>query len=179
VPFVRFSRDKRGYEHFYLVHASSRRGRPSRSRVLYWYRTPPGVRVGREPFDEGARRLLEAQYPDLTFDWEALANTPIPPPPEVEPWRERRRAERAARRPAETEDVEARPLEETPPEAVDAEETAEEMTSSIDSDESPGFAEPAEAAESTPPAERVAEEVAPGRSPRRRRGGRRRRRSPA
>jgi hypothetical protein len=179
VPFVRFSRDKRGYEHFCLVHASSRRGRPSRSRVLYWYRTPPGVRVGREPFDEGARRLLEAQYPDLTFDWEALANTPIPPPPEIEPWRERRRAQRAARRPADAEEVEARALEETPPDALDPGEAVEQLTSSVDSDESPGSAEPAEAVESTPPAENVAEGGAPRPPHRRRRGGRRRRRSPA
>ncbi len=78
----------------YLVHTPSRRGKPGRSRVLYWYRSPPGVKVGREAFDPGIRRALEAQYPDLTFDWETLA-APPPPPPAEEPWRERRRLQKA------------------------------------------------------------------------------------
>jgi hypothetical protein len=68
---------------------------------LYWYRTPPNIRVGRRAFDEFARRALERQYPDIPFDWDALANTPIPPvAPDVEKWRERRRQERAARQAA-------------------------------------------------------------------------------
>jgi hypothetical protein len=97
VPFLRFSRDKRGYENIYLVHTPNRRGKPLRPRVLYWYRTPPGVRVGRPPFDEEARRRIEAQYPDVTFDWPTIVATPMPPPAENEQWRERRRAERAAK----------------------------------------------------------------------------------
>jgi hypothetical protein len=52
--------------------------------------------VGREPFDESLRRALEAQYPDVTFDWEKLRKMAIAPP-DVEPWRERRRVERAAK----------------------------------------------------------------------------------
>jgi hypothetical protein len=103
-PFVRVSRDRRGYEHFYILQAiPDRRGR-MRQRVLYWYRTPPQVRVGREPFDESARRALEAQYPDVPFDWEKIRNTPIPP---VEPeyWRERRLAERASRQAAAADDA--------------------------------------------------------------------------
>lgn len=90
------SRDKRGYEHIYLIDATARRGKTSRPRVLYWFRTPPGVMVGREPFDEPVRRTLEAHYPDVTFDWEQLRKTAIATP-DVEPWRERRRVERAAR----------------------------------------------------------------------------------
>ena len=70
MAFVRVSRDRRGYEHIYLIDATARRGKASRPRVLYWFRTPPGVMVGREPFDESVRRTLEAQYPDVTFDWE-------------------------------------------------------------------------------------------------------------
>jgi hypothetical protein len=97
VPFLRFSRDKRGYEHTYLVHTPNRRGKPSRPRVLYWYRTPPGIKVGRPPFDEEARRRLEAQNPDVAFDWATIVATPMPPPAENEQWRERRRAERAAK----------------------------------------------------------------------------------
>jgi hypothetical protein len=97
VPFLRFSRDKRGYEHIYLVHTPNRRGKPSRPRVLYWYRTPPGIRVGRPPFDDEVRRRLEAQNPEVVFDWPTIIATPIPPPAENEQWRERRRAERAAK----------------------------------------------------------------------------------
>ena len=72
MPFVRFSRDKRGYEHVYLVHANNNRGASSAPRILYWYRTPPGVKVGREPFDETVRRALEAEYPNLVFDWKRI-----------------------------------------------------------------------------------------------------------
>jgi hypothetical protein len=97
VPFLKFSRDRRGYEHFYLVEAVSGRRGKTRERVLYWFRTPPNVKVGREPFDDLVMHALEAQYPSMRFDWAAIRNTPIP---SVEPeyWRERRRADRAARR---------------------------------------------------------------------------------
>jgi len=47
-----------------------RRGRGPR--LLYWFRTPPGVRVGRTPIDDEAMRLLERQHPDLAFDWPRL-----------------------------------------------------------------------------------------------------------
>ena len=96
MAFVRVSRDKRGYEHIYLIDATARRGKAARPRVLYWFRTPPGVTVGREPFDESVRRTLEVQYPDVTFDWEQLRKAAIAAP-DVEPWRERRRVERAAK----------------------------------------------------------------------------------
>jgi hypothetical protein len=98
---LRFSRDKRGYEHFCLVQTaqpgqtSQRRGEP-RSRLLYWFRTPPNVKVGREPFDEEARRALEARNPRVTFDWKTILATPIPSA-DAEKWRERRHAERASR----------------------------------------------------------------------------------
>ncbi len=95
-PFVRFSRDKRGYEHVYLVHAGGGRGAP-RARVLYWYRTPPDVKVGRQPFDDQVQKALEAQYPELRFEWKRIVEAQAPPPPEVEQWRERRRAERSAK----------------------------------------------------------------------------------
>jgi hypothetical protein len=63
---------------------------------LYWFRTPPGVRVGRLPFDADVQRAIEAQNPGITFDWKRLLATPIPPPSvDVERWRERRRVERA------------------------------------------------------------------------------------
>ena len=100
--FLRFSRDKRGYEHFCLVQPTNR-GK-ARPRVLYWFRTPPNIKVGRSPFDPEIRRALEAQNPDVAFDWETIVRTPIPPPMEPERWRERRRVERALRA-AETEEA--------------------------------------------------------------------------
>ena len=68
MPFLRFSRDKRGYENTHLLHTFRQDGR-SRPRVLYWFRTPPHVLVGRLPLDEEAIRAIEDSNPDLTFDW--------------------------------------------------------------------------------------------------------------
>ena len=97
MPSVRFSRDKRGYEYVFLVHTPTRRGKPGRTRVLYWYRTPPGIRIGRQPFDEEVQRTLERQNPGVEFAWDTIINTPMPPPDMTEYWRERRRVEKAAR----------------------------------------------------------------------------------
>jgi hypothetical protein len=99
VAFLRFSRDKRGYEHFSLVQPSTNRRGATRQRVLYMYRTPPDVKVGREPFDAAVRRALETQYPDVAFDWRKILETPIPSA-DAERWRDRRRAERAAKQAA-------------------------------------------------------------------------------
>ena len=107
MAFLRFTRDKRGYEHFALVQPTTRRGK-SASRVLYWFRTPPDIKLGREPFDAEVRRELEARYPDVTFDWRKILETPIPSA-DADKWRERRRlerAERAARHAMEREDEE-------------------------------------------------------------------------
>ena len=96
MPVVRVTRDRRGYEHIYLVHADARRGPSSPGAVLYWYRTPPAIRVGRNPFDDEVRRALEAEYPDLAFDWDKITQTALAQA-ETERWRERRPTERAAR----------------------------------------------------------------------------------
>src|SRR5438552_8038986 len=106
---LRFTRDKRGYEHFYLVQPTTNRRGKVRTRILYWFRTPPNVKVGREPFDEALRRALEAQNPDVSFDWQKIIDTPIPSA-DTERWRERRRlerAERAARKTETDEEVES------------------------------------------------------------------------
>jgi hypothetical protein len=95
VPFVRFARDKRGYEYVFLVEAASR-GRSGPPRLLYWYRTPPGLKVGREPFDAEVRRALEERYRDIHFDWASITAAQ-PPSAEGEMWRERRKAKREAR----------------------------------------------------------------------------------
>jgi hypothetical protein len=99
VPFLKFSRDKRGYENYYLFDG---KGRP---RLLFWFRTPPQVKVGRAPFSDDVRKMVEAQNPGVTFDWARIMATPIPPP-DVDYWRERRRAEKAAKRAAREPDVE-------------------------------------------------------------------------
>jgi hypothetical protein len=71
VPFLRVLRDKRGYETTYLMHWF-REGNKQKSRILYVFRTPPGVKVGREPIDPQVVREIEAQHPDIEFDWRAL-----------------------------------------------------------------------------------------------------------
>jgi hypothetical protein len=87
------------------VHPTGRRGK-GRSRILYWFRSPPGVRVGRGPLDEEAIRLLEAGNPDLEFDWTRILKERGAPEPDPEPRGERRerpRQERRAARPVEPE----------------------------------------------------------------------------
>ncbi|MBW8862351.1 MAG: hypothetical protein JF601_08275 [Acidobacteria bacterium] len=136
MAFFRFSRDKRGYEHFYLVEPVTNRKGKSRPRVLYWYRTPPNVKVGRPPFDDEMRRAIEAQYPDVTFDWTKIVEAPIPSA-DAEQWRERRRAERAERvarksNGAVDADQEREPPEEPDPAAsIDEEPIEPELPSSL------------------------------------------------
>lgn len=96
MAFLRFSRDKRGVENFYLVQPTTNRRGKVRQRVLYWFRSPPDVKVGRQPFDPGVRHALELQNPGVEFDWRAIVETPIPSA-DADKWRERRRAERAAK----------------------------------------------------------------------------------
>jgi hypothetical protein len=98
VPYLKFSRDKRGYETFGLFEPPSGRQHQGRARLLFWFRTAPHIKVGREPFSEETRRAIEARNPDIVFDWARLMATPIPPPDVSQHWRERRRAERTARR---------------------------------------------------------------------------------
>jgi len=43
-----------------------------RPRLLYWYRTAPGIGLGRSPLDEDAIRTIEEQHPDIDFDWPAI-----------------------------------------------------------------------------------------------------------
>lgn len=80
---MRFTRDKRGYETTLLVHTVRRNGR-SRQRILYWFRTPPGVKVGRPALDEDAIRWIEEHNPDIEFDWPRIleAQPPAEAPPE-------------------------------------------------------------------------------------------------
>jgi hypothetical protein len=132
MAFLRFTRDKRGYEHFQLVESTTKRGR-TRTRVLYWFRTPPGVKVGREPFDDETQRALEAKYPSVAFDWKRILDTPIPSA-DTDKWRERRREERAAKR--------ARKSREPAEVEFDASESAETSESPEAPDASEAFVAP-------------------------------------
>jgi hypothetical protein len=180
--FLRFSRDKRGYEHFYLVQSSTNRRGKTRARILYWFRTPPGVKVGRLPFSEDVQRAIEAQNPGVVFDWKRLLATPIPPPaPDVERWRERRRlekAEKAARRAMLTSDSEAESAESAESGAAEPAEASTALeVSAAESPELSGSA-PVENVESSEPGQApIAPDPAgaqPGRKRRRRRRGGRR-----
>jgi hypothetical protein len=74
VPFLRVIRDKRGYETTYLMHLY-RDGQRQRSRILYVFRTPGAVRVGRDPLEPEVLRQIEAQYPDIAFNWQQVRET--------------------------------------------------------------------------------------------------------
>lgn len=49
-----------------------REGNRQRSRILYVFRSPGGVRVGRGALDLDVQRLIEAQNPGITFDWKEV-----------------------------------------------------------------------------------------------------------
>lgn len=92
MPFLRLTRDRRGFENTYLLHAAHPGDRP---RLLYWYRTAPGVGLGRPPLDEDAIRTIEEQHPDIDFDWPAiLALSEVMTPEEEEAPRPQARKKR-------------------------------------------------------------------------------------
>jgi hypothetical protein len=73
VAFIRHSRDKRGFESLYVMHAyRPMPDAPHRTRVLYLFRSPAQLRVGRQPLDSEVREALEHTHPDISFDWNAL-----------------------------------------------------------------------------------------------------------
>lgn len=69
MPFLRLTRDRRGFENTFLMHADLPGAKP---RLLYWYRTAPGIVMGRAPLDEEAIRTIEEQHPSIDFDWPAI-----------------------------------------------------------------------------------------------------------
>jgi hypothetical protein len=93
LAFLRLTRDRRGYENTFLLHADRPGEQP---RVLYWYRTAPGVRVGRPPLDEDAIRTIEEQHPEIEFDWPQILEVGAITQPEEEerPLRQKRRPAR-------------------------------------------------------------------------------------
>jgi hypothetical protein len=81
VPHLRLTADRRGYENTFLLHVPAP---GERAKVIYWYRTAPGLRVGRPALDDGAMRSLEEQYPDIDFDWPYILDMASMTPVEVE-----------------------------------------------------------------------------------------------
>lgn len=87
MPFVRYARDRRGYETLYVMHAFENGDGRARPRVLYACRSVPYARVGRAPLDESVQRRIQTAYPALEFDWprllkEAAASAPRPEKPD-------------------------------------------------------------------------------------------------
>jgi hypothetical protein len=65
-----------------------------RPHVLYMFRTPGGVRVGRDPLDLDVRQRIERQHPEIAFDWRAVRESQQLVEADGEPWRRRvRRAD--------------------------------------------------------------------------------------
>jgi hypothetical protein len=92
MPFLRYDRDRRGNLSTFLVH-TFREGRKPRSLVLYWFRSPPHVRVGRLAIDDDTIRTIEELHPDLVFDWPKLLSQ-RPPPLEMQKWTSKRRQQK-------------------------------------------------------------------------------------
>jgi hypothetical protein len=92
VPFLRVIRDKRGYETTYLMHWY-RDGSRQRSRILYVFRTPVGVRVGRHPLEPDVLRQIESLHPDIAFDWNVVRDNQQVIEPALEPRRRRPKRE--------------------------------------------------------------------------------------
>lgn len=95
MPFLRVIRDKRGYETTYLMHWF-REGNRQRSRILYVFRSPGGVRVGRNPLEPDVLRQIEREHPGIEFDWKAVVDNQQV----VEPLSDQRRPRRRDAPPA-------------------------------------------------------------------------------
>src|SRR5438105_3825351 len=68
-----------------------REGTRQRSRILYVFRSPGGMRVGREALEPEVKKQIEAQYPDIEFDWHAVFHNQQVIESTVEPRRPRKR----------------------------------------------------------------------------------------
>lgn len=71
MPYLRFSRDKRGNESTFVLHSGRARDK-SHPQMLYLFRTPPNIQVGRHPLDAEAIRAVEEHNPTVTFDWRKM-----------------------------------------------------------------------------------------------------------
>lgn len=69
------------------MHAYRSANGPSRTKLLYLFRSPAHVTMGRKTLDPEVREALEHTHPDLTFDWNGLLREAPPPQrqPRVDP----------------------------------------------------------------------------------------------
>ena len=156
MPFLRLTRDRRGFENTFLMHADRPGDRP---RLLYWYRTAPGIGLGRSPLDEDAIRTIEEQHPDIDFDWPAiLALAEVMTPEDEAPVRAQQQQRQGRRQ---------RGRDQRPPQARSQETEFQEEAPSQGAppppvDESMAVAgiEPAPAVEMPQPSNRLVEELA-------------------
>jgi hypothetical protein len=101
------------------VHPERRRGK-SRTRILYWFRTPPGVKVGRSALDEAAIREIEEHNPEIDFDWtRILKGQGAPDSPPVPERRKRPRDDSSSYAQRDTAPPAAEPRETAAPEPVE------------------------------------------------------------
>ena len=158
MPFLRLTRDRRGFENTFLMHADRPGDRP---RLLYWYRTAPGIALGRSPLDEDAIRTIEDQHPDIDFDWPAiLALAEVMTPEDEAPARsQQQQQQRQGRR--------QRGRDQRPPQSRSQEsESAEEVSSPggpalpVDEPSAVARVEAAPAVETPQPSNRLVEELA-------------------
>ena len=124
MPFIRHSRDKRGFESTYVLHAyrPAQHG-PHRTRVLYVFRTPSNMRVGRKPLDSEVMEALEHTHPDLTFDWSVLQRDTMLAHAEFREapsYRDRQRSGRSSMRPTPAAPAPQAPRPAPPPQPVPA-----------------------------------------------------------
>jgi hypothetical protein len=78
MPFLRYVRDHRGNENTYLVHTFRRFGK-TRPEILYWFRTPPHIQIGRNPLDDGTMKVIQENFPYVKFDWPKIFEKKPPP----------------------------------------------------------------------------------------------------
>ncbi len=132
MPFLRFGRDKRGIETTSLLYAVRRHGK-GRPKLLYWFRTPPNVRVGRAAIDEDAIRQLEDTHPEVTFDWPRILHASANAITSEAPTGRGGRPGRPPRRTSETDRPRVGPAESVAPASAEAEPTDElEHPSALD-----------------------------------------------
>ena len=77
MPFIRQTRDKRGFEHTYVMHVARPSNGSPRTRVLYVFRSPSSLAVGRKPLDAEVMEALEHTHPDLSFDWNNMTREAV------------------------------------------------------------------------------------------------------
>ena len=129
MPFLRLTRDRRGTENTFLLHAALPGERP---KLLYWYRTAPGIVLGRAPLDEDAIRTIEDQHPEIDFDWPAiLALSEVMTPEDEAPARPKQPESRRSRPRDQPRDAQPWRRQDAPP-APATSDTVDEPVADVD-----------------------------------------------